>query len=135
MGQLGEPANQISSTKNLDNSDSDTDSEVSIDFTYSWRIIKGHSHKIIVWNCWVGLQNIKSDPINTDNAGNRIDLDDGEYHTLCRAYTVLFKKAYRGIECGLYTVFWEIVNNYLCHAKEKICVFLEVPTGFKKGLS
>jgi hypothetical protein len=35
MGQPGEPANQLSSTKNLDNSDSDTDSEVSIRFTYS----------------------------------------------------------------------------------------------------
>jgi hypothetical protein len=44
MSQLGEPANQLSSTKNLDNSDSDTDSEV-----HSFHLfIKGHSQEITI---------------------------------------------------------------------------------------
>ncbi len=48
-----------------------------------------------------------------------------------RAYTVLSKWAYRGTECGRYTVIREVENNYLRHyvmQKKKICVFLEVQT-------
>jgi hypothetical protein len=54
MSQQGEPANQLSSTKNLDNSDSDTDSEVHSFHlfmqNYKGTFSRDYSLKLLSWS-------------------------------------------------------------------------------------
>jgi hypothetical protein len=52
MSQQGEPADQLSSTKNLDNSDSDTDSEVHSyqELNYKETFSRDYSLKLLSWS-------------------------------------------------------------------------------------